>query len=94
MINYRLVKVGAARSRFIKATVVPTVRRRLVIHKDDVLVINNMELDAAILREIVSPSKRVLWAFVKQDGDIKPVCYSEAEVIWLTEHEVNLGTEV
>jgi hypothetical protein len=53
-----------------------------------------MELDAAILREIVTPSKRVLWAFVKQGGDIKPVCYSEAEVIWLTEREVNLGTEV
>ncbi len=70
------------------------VRRRLVIHKDDVLCIGNMELDAAILREIVTPSKRVLWAFVKQGGDIKPRCYGENEVIWLTEAEVNLGVEV
>ena len=71
-----------------------TARRRLVIHKDDVLVINNMELDAAILREIVSPSKRVLWAFTKQGDDIKPRAYSESEVIWLTSEEVDLGVEV
>jgi hypothetical protein len=74
-------------------TVAPA-RWRLIVSKNDILVINGMELDAAILREIVSPSKRVLWAFVKQGGDIKPRCYSEDEVIWLTSDEVNLGTEV
>ena len=88
----RLIRTAGAARLTMPAT--PTVRRRLVIHKDDILCIGNMELDAAILRKIVSPDNRVLWAVIKQGDDIKPRCYGEDEVIWLTQDEVNLGTEI
>lgn len=64
------------------------VRRTIVVRKDDILVVNGMELDGAILKEIVSPSKRLLWAFVKNGDDVRPVCYSEDRVIWLSEEDL------
>ena len=40
-----------------------------------------------VLRSIVDPSRRLLWAFVKQGNDVRPVCYSEDKVIWLDRGE-------
>jgi ABC-type Zn uptake system ZnuABC Zn-binding protein ZnuA len=70
------------------------VRRTIVVRKDDILVVNGMELDGAILKEIVSPSKRLLWAFVKNGDDCRPICFSEDQCIWLTPAVVDLGVEV
>jgi len=63
-------------------------RRRIVVQKDDVLIIGGVEIDAEILREIVNPTKRLLWAFVKKDGDVMPVAYSEAQCIWLSDDDL------
>jgi hypothetical protein len=62
--------------------------RRITVRKDDVLVINGLELDVATLREMLSAKRRVLWAFVRQGGDVRPVCYDETRVIWLTEEDL------
>jgi len=64
-------------------------RRRLVVSKDDVLVIKGMELDVSILEEMLVGDKRLLWAFLKNEsGDLQPVPYSEDKVIWLTSDDL------
>ena len=63
-------------------------RRRIVVLKDDVLVIRGIEIDAEVLREIVDPTKRLLWAFIKKDGDVMPVAYSEDRCIWLSDDDL------
>jgi hypothetical protein len=64
-------------------------RRRLVVQKDDVLVVKGMELDVAILEEMLVGDKRLLWAFLKNEaGDLQPVPYSEDKVIWLTDDDL------
>jgi ABC-type Zn uptake system ZnuABC Zn-binding protein ZnuA len=62
--------------------------RTLVIRSDDVLIVNGYELDGEVLKAIVSPDKRLLWAFIKKDHDIRPVAYSEDKVIWLTDEDL------
>ena len=65
-------------------------KRRVVVRRDDVLVLNGFEIDASTLIDITKPDKRLLWAFVKsEDGtDIRPVAYSEDRVIWLTSEDL------
>lgn len=65
--------------------------RRIAVRKDDVLIFKGFEIDAEVLRVIVNPDVRALWAFVKRDAQIQPVAYSEEQVIWLTEEEVGMG---
>ena len=62
-------------------------KRRIIVRRDDLLIVNGMELDGDVLRSIVDPSRRLLWAFVKQGNDVRPVCYSEDKVIWLDRGE-------
>lgn len=65
-------------------------RRRIVVRKSDILVINGYEVDASVLTGMVDPEKRILWAFVRADNgvDVQPVAYSEERVIWLTEEDL------
>jgi hypothetical protein len=65
-------------------------KRRLVVRRDDVLVLNGFEVDASTLIDITQPDKRILWAFVKsEDGtEIRPVCYTEEHCIWLMESDL------
>ena len=58
-------------------------KRRLVVHKDDVLVIGGLELEASILAAMLEPGKRLLWAFIHEGGDVRPAAYSEDQCIWL-----------
>lgn len=69
-------------------------RARIIVHNDDVLVVNGYELDGEILKAIVSPDKRLLWAFIKKDHDIRPIAFSEDKVIWLLPDEVESEVEV
>lgn len=67
-------------------------RRRLVVSKNDVLVIDGVELDVSILAEMLTGDKRLLWAFIKNaDGDTQPISYSEDRVIWLTDDDLVRG---
>lgn len=58
-------------------------RRRLVVTRTDVLVINGLEIDAEVLMSITNPDTRLLWAFVRQADQIQPIAYNEDRVIWL-----------
>ena len=65
------------------------VRRRLVVSKDDVLIVKGMELDADVLSEMISGDRRLLWYFLKnKDGDVRPICISEDQCIWLTSDDL------
>ena len=59
------------------------VRRRLVVRKDDVLVVNGLALDGEVLKSMLTPSNRLLWAFVRKGDDVMPIAYDETRVIWL-----------
>jgi hypothetical protein len=70
------------------------VGRYITARKGDTLVVGGHEVDVAVLEEIMKPDKRVLWAFVRNDaGDVTPICYSEDRVIWLTQEDVEIGTD-
>lgn len=68
-------------------------KRRIVVRKDDILVVNGIELDGDILREIVKPSNRLLWAFVRQGDDVRPICFSEEHCIWLLESDLTYASQ-
>ena len=62
---------------------------RLVVQKDDTLVVEGWEVEASVLAEIIKPDKRVLWAFVKsEDGQLQPVPYTEDRVVWLQDGDL------
>jgi hypothetical protein len=63
-------------------------RTRIIVHKNDVLVVNGMEIDGEILKSIVNPDARLLWAFVKKGNDIQPVPYDETHCVWLTDEDL------
>ena len=63
--------------------------RRLVIRSTDTLVIGGYEVDAEILREVITPGKRLLWAFVGDANNVRPVAYSEERVVWLSEEDLD-----
>ena len=67
--------------------------RRIIVRKDDMLVFKGYEIDAEVLRAIVNPDVRALWAFVKRGSQIQPVAYAEDRVIWLSEEDVDVGVE-
>jgi hypothetical protein len=58
-------------------------KRRLVVRKDDILVIDGLEIEASILCAMLEPGKRLLWAFIHEGGDVRPAAYSEDQCIWL-----------
>ena len=64
--------------------------RHINVIAGDVLVINGYEVDATILLDIVSPDKRVLWAFVAYEEvkTIQPIPYDESRIIWLAEEDL------
>jgi len=69
-------------------------RRRVVVRATDVLVVNGYELDAAILLGLLNPDKRVLWGFVRgPEGSIQPVSYSERQLIWIAESDLERKDE-
>ena len=57
--------------------------RRIVVAKDDVLVVAGYEIDASVLETVLNPHARLLWAFIAKDGCLQPAAYSEQQVIWL-----------
>ena len=65
-------------------------KRRVVVRRDDVLVLNGFEIGADVLLEITKPNKRLLWQFIQsEDGlEIRPIAYSEDRVIWLTDEDL------
>jgi hypothetical protein len=63
--------------------------RRIVVGNNDVLVVGGLELDGDVLRSIIDADRRLLWTFVKEpSGDVRPVCYSEEQVVWLTARDL------
>jgi hypothetical protein len=62
--------------------------RRVELGANEVLVYKGMEIDRAVLNAIVDTNKRLLWAFVVKDGDIRAMPYTEAEVIWMAETDI------
>ena len=64
------------------------VRRRIVVRKDDVLIVNGLALDGEVLKDMMDPSKRLLWAFVRKDNDVQPCAYSEEHCIWLQDSDL------
>ena len=62
--------------------------RRVVVRSTDTLVLGKYEVSADILREVVTPGKRVLWAFVGDGANLRPVAYSEDRVIWLSDEDL------
>ena len=69
-------------------------KRRLVVHKDDVLVIGGLELEASILAAMLEPGKRLLWAFIHEGGDVRPAAYSEDQCIWLEPADLDRRKEL
>lgn len=63
-------------------------RRKIVVRKSDVLVVNGYEITGEILRIFMDPTPRVLWAFIRNKGRVMPVPYDEGKVIWLTESDL------
>jgi len=64
--------------------------RRILLRRDDVLVVNGIELDGEVLRAVVRPEARLLWAFVRaENGDVRPVCYTEDEVVWIQSSDLD-----
>ena len=65
-------------------------KRRLVVRRDDVLVLNGFEIDASVLTEVTKPNRRMLWAFVQsEDGTrIQPTPFTEDKIIWLLEEDL------
>jgi hypothetical protein len=62
---------------------------RVELEAGDVLVYKGKDIDLTILEAILDTDKRLLWAFVRsENGDIHPVAYSEAHVIWMAESDV------
>ncbi len=67
----------------------PIAGRRIVVRRDDVLVVGGLELDGEVLRSIVDPTRRLLWCFVRSDqGDVQPIALDETRVIWLTDGDL------
>jgi hypothetical protein len=60
-------------------------QRRVAISEDDIIVFGGYELSASVLKSIIEPDRRLLWAFVKAEGDraIQPVAYGEDRILWL-----------
>jgi hypothetical protein len=60
-------------------------KRKVYVREDDVLVLGEYEISAAVLRQMIKPEARVLWAFiVGENGDaVQPVPFSEENCIWL-----------
>ncbi len=63
-------------------------RRTIVLRDDDVLVVGGYKVDGCVLREMLTGDRRLLWAFVKNGDDLRPVPYGEDRVIWLEESDL------
>jgi hypothetical protein len=69
-------------------------KRRLVVRKDDILVIDGLEIEASILCTMLEPGKRLLWAFIHEGGDVRPAAYSEDQCIWLEPADLDRRKEL
>ena len=67
--------------------------RRLLINKNDTLVIGGYEIDASILADIIKPDKRLLWAFVANGDQVQPIAFSEEHCIWLLDSDLEKGRD-
>ncbi len=65
-------------------------QRRLVVREDDIIVLGGYEFSAAVLKAVLDPDRRLLWAFVKAEGGhaVQPVAYDETRVLWLSEEDL------
>lgn len=57
------------------------------VQAGDVIVMDGVEIGADVLAAILHPDARLLWAFLKRNGQIHPVCYDEGRVIWIQAEE-------
>jgi hypothetical protein len=64
------------------------VGRRIVVGKQDVLVLGQYEVDATILAQMLDPRNRVLWATLECDGRLQCIPYDETRCIWLTDDDL------
>jgi len=66
-------------------------RRKVYVRDDDVLVLGEYEISAAILKQVMKPDARVLWAFIaSENGDaVQPVPYDETRVLWLEDNDLD-----
>ena len=61
--------------------------RRIEVWKGDTIVIGDYSVSADVLEAILTPSARLLWAFLEKDGRIQPVAFDESKVIWLEDSD-------
>ena len=64
-------------------------RRRVLVRANDVLVIDDLEIPAQVLKDMADPDKRVLWAFLRSGDYVQPVAYDEEHVIWLQPEDIH-----
>ena len=69
-------------------------KRKIVVRSIDTLVIDGLEVDGDVLKSILNPDNRVLWAFIKNEGRIQPVAYDESRVLWLQETDLTPPSEI
>lgn len=62
--------------------------RRIRVMSGDVIVLDGYTLSVDILKEMIAPDKRLLWAFVRNGDNIQPVPYDEKRVLWLSEEDL------
>lgn len=58
-------------------------QRTIVIRKSDKVVVNGYEVTGEMLKLLMDPAARLLWAFVEKDGRLQVVPYDENKVIWM-----------
>lgn len=68
--------------------------RRIEIGEGDVLVYKGMEFDQGVLDAVLSPGKRVLWAFLSRGENIMAVPFDESRCIWLEPSDVREPKDV
>lgn len=60
-----------------------------MLRKEDVIVLGGVELHCDTLRAMIDPEARLLWGFVRNDlGDIMAVPYTENQLIWLDDKDL------
>jgi len=69
-------------------------KRTIVVQSADTLVINGWKVDGEVLKSILNPENRVLWAFIKNERRIQPIAYDEAQCVWLQDTDLTPLSEV
>jgi len=55
---------------------------------EDSITINDCKIDIGVLLAVIDTDKRYLWQFVKKDGIVQAVPYSEEQIIWIDRKEI------